>query len=337
MGTQKVSRGEIIGRASISERDKQDQAASGWLLRRSNVQSMQIKQYKPARVSVVIPVYNAEKTVARAIDSVIAQDFGDYEIIAVDDGSADFSVGVLRKYGDRVRVLRQNNRGAASARLAGVALATAEYLAFLDADDEWLPGKLHACIDALDATPNAVLAYSDLKDPQGRTIAHLNGSPSLEYLLDNEFALFPSATVVRRSCFNECGDFGKEFIGTGNGFEDTFAALLLRELGEFVHIPEPLVVYYESPRSIMASRYRQGYRVFRRLVRKRYGRRGRVRLAIARDYYASLWFGAAMEALSKGKVATASTQLLRASLESPLHVMRRLITGAHHTAASKVG
>jgi glycosyltransferase involved in cell wall biosynthesis len=173
------------------------------------------------RVSVIVPVYNAEHTVARAINSILLQQFDGLEIIAVDDGSTDSSLDVLRAYADRIKIHRQCNRGPAAARNAGARLAVSEYLAFLDADDEWLPGKLRACVDALDASQNAVVAYSDMSDVDGKSFRPIIGSPTLDYLLSQPFGLSPSATVVRRQTFESCGGFSEQFTGQDLG-EDTF-------------------------------------------------------------------------------------------------------------------
>ena len=275
------------------------------------------------KVSVIIPVYNAEKTIERAIGSVFHQQFESKEIIAVDDGSKDSSFSVLERYADKIAISWQRNRGAAAARNAGASLAAGDYLAFLDADDEWLPHKLRASVDALDGSPRAVVAYSDVISGDGFKLRPMSGSPSLDYLLSNPFGLFPSATAVRRQAFEKCGGFPEQFSGAG--FEDAFAALLLREQGEFVHIAEPLVVYHGAAASILASKYRRGYRVFRRLVKERYGIRGRgIRLAMRR-YYGSLLFGAALESMREKRLASAILNLARATTTSPIHVLGRVL------------
>src|SRR5579862_4482573 len=95
-------------------------------------------------ISVVVPVFNREPVLRRCVDSVLAQEFGDFELILVDDGSTDNSLRRLREYGDpRVRVLaRERNMGVGAARNAGVEIAGGEWLVFLDSDDELVPGAL---------------------------------------------------------------------------------------------------------------------------------------------------------------------------------------------------
>ena len=112
----------------------------------------------PGRVSVVMPCYNGERFLAAAIDSVLAQTHRDVELIVVDDGSTDGSLDIVRRYGDRVRLLTQANQGPSAARNRGIYAASGEYLAFLDADDWWDAGFAESMVAALSQS-DAVLAY----------------------------------------------------------------------------------------------------------------------------------------------------------------------------------
>src|SRR4051812_5349711 len=98
-------------------------------------------------VSVIIPAYNRKAMLCESIDSVLAQNCRDFELIVVDDGSTDGTADELAaRYGTRIRVLKQANRGVAAARNLGVSRSCGEYIAFLDSDDLWKPGKLTAQI-----------------------------------------------------------------------------------------------------------------------------------------------------------------------------------------------
>src|SRR5665213_1535655 len=100
-------------------------------------------------VSVVIPAYNAELFIARAIDSVLSQTTPVSEIIVIDDGSTDSTLDLVRGYGDKVRLIAQSNGGPARARNVGVAISSGKYVAFLDADDWWDPDKTKQQLDSL--------------------------------------------------------------------------------------------------------------------------------------------------------------------------------------------
>lgn len=115
------------------------------------------------KLSVIIPTWNRAQLVCDAINSALNQRPGDVEVIVVDDASKDDTTEVLtRIYGDRIQLLRLNQRsGAGAARNAGVALARGEFVAFLDSDDVWLPGKFDAELQVFARFPDAEAVVSD--------------------------------------------------------------------------------------------------------------------------------------------------------------------------------
>ena len=113
-------------------------------------------------VSVVIPTYNRCKYVTKAIDSVLAQTFTDYEIIVVDDGSTDNTRVVLQSYLSKIRYIFQENKGVSAARNAGIVAAKGEWIAFLDSDDEWLSAKLELQMKDINQHPDAILVCSNV-------------------------------------------------------------------------------------------------------------------------------------------------------------------------------
>jgi glycosyltransferase involved in cell wall biosynthesis len=113
------------------------------------------------KVSIVIPLYNKAPYVRRALDSIAAQTFPDFEVIVVDDGSTDDGARIVKEYGDpRVRLISQANAGPGPARNAGIAQAQGEFTAFLDADDEWLPGYLEESVRLLEGFDPEVVSIS---------------------------------------------------------------------------------------------------------------------------------------------------------------------------------
>ena len=142
------------------------------------------------RVSVMIPAYNAAATIAGTVESVIAQTIQDFEIICVDDGSTDATLAIVKKFGDRVRLIEQANSGPAAARNNGARHSSGEYLAFLDADDVWMPQFLERSVAALDGDHSMSLAYCNC------ALADSEGVPIDTSLVGNGFDHAPS--------LNEC-------------------------------------------------------------------------------------------------------------------------------------
>ena len=111
-------------------------------------------------VSVIIPIYRVEKYIAATVESVLAQTYKNFELLIVDDGSPDKSVEICQQFTDsRIRIIRQENRGVAAARNTGIRHAKGDYLAFLDADDIWLPEKLEKHVEHLNNSPTVGVSF----------------------------------------------------------------------------------------------------------------------------------------------------------------------------------
>src|ERR1700730_14548027 len=230
------------------------------------------------RVSTVLPAYNAERTIGQAIDSALSQAFEGHEVIVINDGSTDSTGAILEKYGNRVQVITQRNRGVSVARNAGIGRSTGKYLAFLDNDDLWLPGKLVTMVQALERNPRASLAFSEYRniDESGTDIgaSTLGHAPSMEEMTTQPLpAIMPSTWLTPRQLFVDIGGFCEAFDGAG-AFSDCWILLLLRELGEFVYVSEELALYRVGNGGALGDKYAAGLRVFISLVRARYGAGG---------------------------------------------------------------
>ena len=113
---------------------------------------------------MIIPAYNCEAVLARAIESALNQTFTNIECIVIDDGSKDNTAEVARSFGERVRLIEQANGGASSARNAGIWAASRDYIAFLDADDYWHPTKLEKQVALMTAHQDVVLVSTGFDD-----------------------------------------------------------------------------------------------------------------------------------------------------------------------------
>ncbi len=174
------------------------------------------KNPKKPLVSVIIPTYNRGWIVKEAIDSVLDQDFTDYELIVVDDGSDDNTPEILAGYGGVITILHQSNKGVSSARNCGVAAASGQLIAFLDSDDLWLPGKLSTQVKFFKDHPDAVINQT-----QERWIRNgVRVNPKQRHhkfsgmIFEHSLALClvsPSAVMIKKSLFDEVGGFDEQF------------------------------------------------------------------------------------------------------------------------------
>lgn len=172
-------------------------------------------------ISVVIPLYNKEQSVASTLQTVLTQTYQDFEIVIIDDGSTDYSVDEVRKVTDpRIRLIHQNNMGVSAARNRGIKEAKGEYIAFLDADDEWKPEYLKAQYELTQKYPEcSVFACNyEFKDTQGKmkhTIIRKLPFEGEDGILSNYFVvasrshppLWTSAVMVRKNVIQSIEGF----------------------------------------------------------------------------------------------------------------------------------
>jgi len=114
-------------------------------------------------ISIVVPIYNAAKTLEKCLASIFDQTFKNYEIIAVNDGSTDNSPAILEKYKNQITIINQKNKGAATARNAGAKIAKAPFIIFCDADIAIKPGMLEIMLITLKKQPEFSYVYSSFK------------------------------------------------------------------------------------------------------------------------------------------------------------------------------
>ncbi|CAB1068153.1 Putative N-acetylgalactosaminyl-diphosphoundecaprenol glucuronosyltransferase [Olavius algarvensis Delta 1 endosymbiont] len=170
------------------------------------------KSAKYPRVSVILPTYNRGWILRDAIDSVLVQDFTDFELLVVDDGSTDDTGEILDSYGRDIIVLRQGNQGVSAARNRGIAESRARLIAFLDSDDCWLPQKLTRQVAFFQSNPAARICQTEETwvrngvrvNPKKRhqKLSGMIFEPSLALCL-----VSPSAVMIRRTLFGSIGVF----------------------------------------------------------------------------------------------------------------------------------
>lgn len=196
-----------------------------------------------AHVSVIIPAYNAEGFIVDTVHSALGQTFQDLEVIVVDDGSKDGTLAALEQFGNRIRVHQQANGGVAKARNTGVSLATGDWIAFLDADDLWLPEKLERQL-AIPAVPMSytdrinIGARGDLPERQGDLKPMHGGDLFVPLLREGNF-ITNTSVMMRRALFEQLGGF---YTGL-NGTEDWDLWIRVAERHPIGFVNEPLVKY----------------------------------------------------------------------------------------------
>ncbi len=167
-------------------------------------------------ISAVIPLYNKEKYIGRAVSSVLSQTFQDFELIVVNDGSTDGGAAIVHKYGDpRIRLVDQKNQGESGARNRGIAEARGELIAFLDADDEWLPDFLHTIHGLAVKFPSAAVYITGFRLlKRGRLIYRDVAITTVGDECGSYFDLrrkgaiaHPSCVAIRRFVFSETRPF----------------------------------------------------------------------------------------------------------------------------------
>lgn len=196
-----------------------------------------------SRVSVIIPAYNAERFIGESVNSALAQTHADVEVIVVDDSSTDGTPALLAAYGDQIRVHRQANAGAATARNTAARIATGDWLAFLDADDVWEPTKLERQL----ARGGAAWCYSnrtnfgtrgDVPVLQSDCTAMHEGDVFIPLLTEGNF-ITNSSVLIRRELFLQLGGFYTQ----ERNAEDWDLWLRVAEQHPVAYCPEPLVRY----------------------------------------------------------------------------------------------
>ncbi|HEX7010988.1 MAG TPA: glycosyltransferase [Phycisphaeraceae bacterium] len=233
------------------------------------------------RVSVLMPVYNAQAFLPEAMDSILTQTLSDLELIAVDDGSRDGSLAILRDYerrDRRVRVLSRPNTGICGALNDGLAVARGVYIARMDADDWCAPDRLAKQAAYLDAHEDcvAVGAWTQRTDPYGSP-AGSQEPPTSHEEIDAQLmrgqgnAMVHAALMIHAHVLRDIGGWREQY----NWVEDLDLFLRLAERGRLANLPEYLYTYRRHTASVCAQHYELMCRRLKDVLREAYQRRGR--------------------------------------------------------------
>ncbi|BAY27381.1 putative glycosyl transferase [Calothrix sp. NIES-2100] len=227
------------------------------------------------KISVVIPVYNGEKTIQVTIKSVLKQTYTDLELIVINDGSTDSTLEIISKINDsRLKIFSFENAGGNVSRNRGLKYAVGDFVSFLDADDIWTPDKLESQLQTLQQNPDCKVAYSwtDYIDAHGKFLVsgrHFTANGDVyEQLLINNFLENGSNPLICREAITELGGFDESLSAA----QDWDMYLRLADKFNFVCVPSVQILYRVSANSLSANLARQekvGLQVLERAYKAR--------------------------------------------------------------------
>ncbi|OQA21687.1 MAG: Hyaluronan synthase [Chloroflexi bacterium ADurb.Bin360] len=285
---------------------------------------MKVSTDESPLVSVVIPCYNAECFIQQTVTSVIEQTYRATEIIVVDDGSTDETASIIAQF-DHVRYFYQPNSGPAAARNTGLQLSKGEYIAFLDADDLWMPEMLKRCVAVLEAQPSVGAVHANWLpiDSNGQLLRQQSGwQPWRGDIFERLLVHIPfntSSIVWHRAWWHKIGGFDL----TPEVNDDWLNWLRIVHLGcQFEAIAQPLVYRRTHPQGITRV---QSQRVvqWRLNALERICSEYSVAESLRRAAYAEIYWVSTMQAVSQDRLDDAVDDLRQAVDNDPSLLSRR--------------
>jgi len=275
-------------------------------------------------VSIVVPMFNAQQTIAETLSSISEQTLRDWELIVVDDGSTDSSPSMVEDFSDTctnsVRLIKTRNMGGASARNTGIGASRGEFVALLDSDDLWHPSKLTLQIDAMRATPTAIgcgAGYEFLKHGHKRSAGRTfpwSSPATLKWLVLEAYGpALNSTLMIKRSELEVLGGFDSSLLFA----EDLDLGLRLVNTGKVVTVEQVLVQYRVS-----AGQVNQNYDLMKEtmpLLHQRYLWSNEVLHQRAR---ANLYYMLALRSLRNGQLKLAIQNFRQTFRERPAQLIR---------------
>lgn len=212
----------------------------------------------PTLISVILPVYNGEKFLRNALESIEIQKYPALEIIVVDDGSTDSTPAIIKSLGEEVVSIRQENQGPGIARNVGIQAATAPILAFLDADDLWTPGRLFPMIKILDENPEVDIVRGQMQ------IVYFDG----KHDVPNFYPFLIGSALYRREVFEKIGGYDPQ-LRFG---EDVDWFVRARESGLNMQEYEEVVLLYKRHPGNMTRKKTLGELGLMKVIKKKLNR-----------------------------------------------------------------
>lgn len=211
------------------------------------------------KISIVIPLYNKERYIERTLKRVLEQTYQDFEVIIVNDGSTDMSVEKVRKIkSQKIKLYNQKNSGASNARNNGVKYASGDFIAFLDADDEWDKSYLERIVHLYESNSDGILYASNYYIMENNELSMLNYPEITEkegelknYFISGKIytPIWTSAAVIKRDIFNQLGGFNEKCIIC----EDVDLWCKVALYGKIYYINEPLAVYHRDNTNMLSK------------------------------------------------------------------------------------
>jgi glycosyltransferase involved in cell wall biosynthesis len=281
-------------------------------------------------VSVIMAVYNGERYLAQAVESILAQTYRDFEFIIIDDGSIDCSPDIIEEYAardSRIRLISRANRGLTRTLNEGLSVASGTLVARMDADDVSLPTRFEKQVAYLDANPRCVCVGSQVQriDPYGSVIDRprhklTHDEIDADLLKGIGWSIVHPAAMMRRDAVMQVGGYREQFKTS----QDLDLFLRLAEVGELANLPDVLLNYRQHFESVASTKADEQWRVKSVIVGDAYRRRGMTppaqwpferRVPPPADEQLRRW---AWAALKQGNVPIARRHAAAAMRRSPL-------------------
>lgn len=283
-----------------------------------------------AKLSVLLPVYNAETYVARAVESILQQTYGDFEFIIIDDGSSDSSLEILQGFAQadkRIKLVSRENQGLVETLNEGLGLIHTPYIARMDADDIAMPTRFEKQMRYLDEHQDCLLLGTRviIIDSDGDEICEMGDYFTHEDIDQGLMSrkgqlIYHPSVIMRMSAVNQLGGYRQNYPQV----EDLDLFLRISELGKIENLPEPLLKYREHSAKVGFVHQEKQNRQITELLKEAHDRRGLVfkDTSVSPAKQTSLsdsWKNWAWWALGAGNVKTARKYAKKVWLKAPFN------------------